>query len=64
MCSVDRDGVQVGAFARAQLGVFYSAHGRAAEGKVLAREVVERFPGAVDHAGRPLVETFRRLKLQ
>jgi hypothetical protein len=57
------DGVQVGAFARAQLAVFYSNHGRAAEAQALAKEVVERFPGAVDHSGRPLVDMLRKLKL-
>ena len=57
------DGVQVGAFARAQLAALYAADGRIAEGKALAREVVERFPGAIDHSGRPLVETLRNLKL-
>jgi hypothetical protein len=57
------DGVQVGAFARAQLAVYYSAHQKTAEAKALASEIVESFPGAIDHAGRPLVETLRRLKL-
>jgi hypothetical protein len=57
------DGVQVGAFARAQLAVFYSNHGKPAEAQALAREVVERFPGAVDHNGRPLTDTLRKLKL-
>jgi hypothetical protein len=56
-------GVQVGAFARAQLAVFYSVQGRTVEAQALAKEVVERFPGAVDHSGRPLVETLRKLKL-
>lgn len=57
------DGVQVGAFARAQLAAFYSAHGRPAEAAALAQEVADRFPGAVDHNGRPLVDTLRKLNL-
>ncbi len=57
------DGVQVGAFARAQLAMFYSVDGRTAEAKSLAREVAERFPGAVDHRGVPLAEILRRQKL-
>jgi hypothetical protein len=57
------DGVQVGALARVQLAAFYAAEGRAAEAQALAKEVVERFPGAVDHRGQPLVETLRNLKL-
>ena len=57
------DGVQVGAFGRAQLAVYYATHERLAEGKALAREVVDRFPGAVDHRGKPLVDTLRALKL-
>lgn len=57
------DGVQVGAFARVQLAAFYAADGRLAEARVLAKEVVDNFPGAVDHGGRPLVETLRSLKL-
>lgn len=57
------DGVQVGAFARVQLAAFYAADGRLAEARVLAREVVDTFPGAVDHNGRPLLEALRSLNL-
>jgi len=57
------DGVQVGAFARVQLAAFYAAGGRMAEASDLAREVAQGFPGAVDHAGRLLVDTLRNLKL-
>ncbi len=57
------DGVQVGAFARAQLAVFYANHGKPAEGKALAREVVDRFPGAVEHRGQPLADILRKPKL-
>jgi hypothetical protein len=57
------DGVQVGAFARAQLAVFYSAHGKTSEAKALAKEVADRFPGAVDHNGRPLVDVLRKMNL-
>ena len=57
------DGVQVGAFARVQLAAFYAADGRLAEARVLARDVVDRFPGAVDHNGRQLLEALRSLNL-
>lgn len=57
------NGVQVGALARAQLATFYAATDRLAEAKALAKEVTERFPGAVDHNGRSLAETLRNLKL-
>jgi hypothetical protein len=57
------DGVQVGAFARAQLAVFYSVQGKATEAEALAKEVADRFPGAIDHNGRPLAETLRKMKL-
>lgn len=57
------DGVQVGAFARAQLAVFYSTHGKMEQGHALAREVADQFPGAVDHTGRLLVEMLVKLKL-
>jgi exonuclease V gamma subunit len=57
------NGVQVGAFARAQLAAFYAATDKVADAKKLAREVEERFPGAVDHNGQPLVVRLRGLKL-
>ena len=57
------DGVQVGAFARVQLAAFYAANGRLAEARVLATEVADRFPGAVDHNGRQLLEALRSLNL-
>jgi hypothetical protein len=57
------DGVQVGALARVQLAAFYAADGRLAEARGLAKDVVDNFPGAVDHNGRPLVDTLRSLKL-
>ena len=57
------DGVQVGALARVHLAAFYAADARMAEAKALAREVVDSFPGAVDHSGRPLVAVLRSLKL-
>lgn len=57
------DGVQVGALARAQLAAFYAATGKTAEGQALAKEVLERFPGAVDHNGRPLADFLRTMKL-
>jgi hypothetical protein len=57
------DGVQVGAFARAQLAAYYAANDKTSDAKKLAKEVEERFPGAVDHGGRPLVDLLRGLKL-
>jgi hypothetical protein len=57
------DGMQVGAAARVHLATFYAAGGRLAEARSLAKDVVDNFPGAVDHNGRPLVETLRSMKL-
>ena len=53
------NGVQVGAFARAHLALFYAATGKTDEARKLAKEVEESFPGAVDHGGRPLTELLR-----
>ena len=58
------NGVQVGAFARAQLAAFYAASDKVSDAKKLAKEVEERFPGAVDHNGRPLADTLRSLNLR
>jgi hypothetical protein len=55
------NGVQVGAFARAQLALFYSANDKLSDAKKLAKEVEERYPGAVDHGGRPLTDMLRRV---
>lgn len=57
------NGVQVGAFARAQLAAYYAASDKVSDAKKLAQEVVERFPGAVDHRGQPLAGMLRALKL-
>ena len=57
------NGVQVGAFARAQLAAYYAATGKTEEARKLASEVVERYPGAIDHRGRPLAEMLRNMKL-
>jgi hypothetical protein len=56
------DGVQVGALARAQLAMFYAATGRAEDARALVKEIEEKFPGAVDHGGRPLLDSLSRLK--
>jgi hypothetical protein len=58
------DGVQVGAFARAQLAALFVAEGKMTEAKALAEEIAERFPGAVDHRGLPLLDMLRDLKLR
>ena len=55
------NGVQVGAFARAQLAMYYAASDKMSDAKKLAREVEERFPGAVDHGGRPLTDMLRKV---
>lgn len=55
--------MQVGALARAQLAAYYAANDKPSDAKKLAREVVERFPGAVDHRGRPLLDMLRGLNL-
>ena len=57
------DGAQVGALARAQLASFYAATDKVSDAKKLAKEVAERFPGAVDHRGQPLVTQLRGLNL-
>lgn len=57
------NGVQVGALARAQLAAYYAANDKVSDAKKLAKEVVERFPNAVDHGGRPLVNMLRGLNL-
>jgi hypothetical protein len=57
------DGVQVGAFARAQLAALYAASGRTTEAERLAGEVQKMFPDAVDHDGSPLADALRRMKL-
>jgi hypothetical protein len=57
------NGVQVGALARTQLAAYYAASGKLEEAKGLAREVAERFPGAIDHGGRPLAEMLRKMQL-
>ena len=57
------NGVQVGALARAQLAAYYAATDKTSDAKKLAKEVVERFPGAVDHRGQPLVNMLRGLNL-
>jgi len=58
------DGVQVGALARAQLAALWAAEGKTTEARAMADEIVERFPGAVDHRGRPLLDLLRDLKLR
>jgi hypothetical protein len=57
------NGVQVGAFARAQLASYYAATDKVSDAKKLAKEVAERFPGAVDHRGQLLVNMLRGLNL-
>ena len=50
------DGVQVGAFARFQLGQAYWKNGRKEEARKLFEELRRDFPQAVGHNGRLLVE--------
>jgi TolA-binding protein len=55
------DGAQVGALSRAELAFLYARTGRLAEARKLAAEIDERYPGAVDHAGRRLAQSLQRL---
>jgi hypothetical protein len=56
-------GVQVGALARARLAVELVATGHAVEAERLARELVERYPDAIDHAGTRLSAVLEGLRL-
>lgn len=57
------DGVQVGAFARAQLATLYASLGRTADAQKIAEELRTLFPTAVDHDGTRLVDALQRMKL-
>lgn len=48
------DGVQVGAMARVRLADVYSLQDRTSDAQSMVEEVLERYPDAVDHNGRPL----------
>jgi tetratricopeptide (TPR) repeat protein len=50
------DGTQVGAFARFQLARLYWQASRQEEARTLAQEIRTKFPDAVDHSGRKLVD--------
>ena len=49
------DGVQVGAYARFLLGLYYQENGQADKAKKLFDEIRTRYADATDHRGRPLV---------
>jgi hypothetical protein len=57
------DGAQVGAFARAELAVFYAKSGATDKARRLAEEVRTKYPGAVAHNGTRLEDALRRMKL-
>lgn len=57
------DGAQVGAFARAELAMFYANTGAADKARALAEEVRKMYPGAVAHNGAGLEDALRRMKL-
>ena len=57
------DGAQVGAFARAELAVFYQSAGALEKARSLAAEVRTKYPGAVAHDGTRLEDALRRMKL-
>ena len=50
------DGAQVGAFARFQLARLYWQASKQEEARTLAQEIRTKFPAAVDHNGRRLVD--------
>jgi hypothetical protein len=57
------NGVPVGGLARVQLALSYARCDRMVEAKALATEVVELFPGAMDHHGVALVNLLRAATL-
>ena len=57
------DGTRVGAFARALLALYYVNTDRRDQALTLAKDVEKLYPGAVDHSGRPLTDTLKRMKL-
>lgn len=57
------DGTQVGAFARALLADWYARSGRKDEARKLAAEMVEKYPGAVDHSGGRIADVLRKMGL-
>jgi hypothetical protein len=56
------NGVQVGAIARAMLAIHLAGLERFEEAEKLAREVVERFPGAIDQTGATLDDTLTAIR--
>jgi tetratricopeptide (TPR) repeat protein len=49
------NGVQVGAFGRYLLGIYYKERGDADKATALFEEIRKDFPNSIDHRGRPLV---------
>jgi tetratricopeptide (TPR) repeat protein len=54
------DGVQVGAMSRYFLGELYARQGRYDEARAVFQEILKKYPGAIDHRGRPLSESIQR----
>ena len=53
------DGVQVGAYARFLLAEYYKTNGQTKDAQELFNEIKTKYPDAVDHAGRLLVESIK-----
>jgi hypothetical protein len=51
-----RDGVQVGAYARFCLATYYKSTGEMGKAKALFDEIKSRYPDAIDHHGKLLVD--------
>jgi TolA-binding protein len=51
------DGVQVGAYARFLLAHYYQEKGDTKQAKKLRHEIRDKYPDAVNHGGKPLVDT-------
>lgn len=55
------NGVQVGAFARYGLAMFYRKTGKNAEALVLLKEILRDYPDAINHQGKPLKDDVQNL---
>jgi len=54
------DGVQVGAYARYLLGVYYQKKKQQDKAQKLFNEIKEQYPDSVDHRGTPLVDLIEK----
>ncbi len=53
------DGVQVGAYARFYLAIYYGENGQEDKARKLFKEIREKYPDAVDHKGRALSDSIK-----